>query len=174
AEQLLAHRTREPRLPEVAVVAVTLEGDPLAGAEGFDELVDWASARHCELGERRSETQARFVDEHLVVTGREDESTILRPIFCVLDAKNPACRLLLEPLARVPRVDSGGLRQLAGRGGMLLGKSTVETEPVTEINAVEVKGGDRGLKEALGERVTRGGHGDGRHGRGRVYGGPRA
>src|SRR5947209_3017902 len=52
AEQLLEHRTREPRLPEVTVVAVPLEGDPLAGAEGFDELVDWASARHCELGER--------------------------------------------------------------------------------------------------------------------------
>jgi hypothetical protein len=63
--------------------------------------------------------------------------------------------LVLEPFARVALVDAGGFGKLGGSGWPAIGEDAVEPEPVAQVNAVEIEGGNRSLEDPLGERVPR-------------------
>ena len=77
--------------------------------------------------------------------------------------------LVLEPLARVARMDPGPLGQL-GRGGRpAVRQGAVQPEPVAEVHGLQVEGAERGAHQAAGELVAarlgvRGGVGGDGHG----------
>ena len=78
---------------------------------------------------------------------REKEASPVGFFLLVVDAEDPGCRLLLEPLARVARIDVRRLRKLAGRRRAAVSERTVEPEPVAQVDAEEIEGRDRGLED---------------------------
>ena len=94
---------------------------------------------------------------------REKEAPPIGFFLLILDGEDPGRRLLLEPLARIPRVDPGRLRQLPGRRRAAVSERTVEAEPIAQVDAKEIEGRDRGLEEPLNKRIAGSSRRAGRH-----------
>jgi hypothetical protein len=107
--------------------------------------------------------QAGLLGQDLLVPRRKKEAPPVGFFVLVLDAEDPGRRLLLEPLARVARMDAGRLRQLAGRRRATVSERAVETEPIAQVDAEEIEGRDRGLEEPLNKRIAGSSRMAGRH-----------
>lgn len=75
-------------------------------------------------------------------------------VTVLLRLEDRARSLLLEPLSRVPLVDTSGSCQLCRGLRSLLGEDAVETQTLAEVDAREVERPDCGEEEALDERVS--------------------
>jgi hypothetical protein len=93
-----------------------------------------AGERHERPAERRHVVQALGIEQRLVVARGQEEAAPRRLVRVLDQVEDPARRLLLEPLARVARVNSRGLGQLARRQRPAVGQGPVEAELVAEID----------------------------------------
>jgi hypothetical protein len=102
------------------------------------------------------------------VRRRQPVPSIARRGVRIGDSQEPADGLLLKPFADVALDGPGDNRQLARRGGALGVERAVEAEPVSDVDGGNLKRRDRGVEDALDQRL--GGRGiDGRANAGRRY-----
>jgi hypothetical protein len=146
-EMLEEHDPVERRLRLAAVLPVRGPGHAAAASERVHERAQRGG--HGDGGARKMRRERlRFgVGQRLGMAGRQGEAP-------VLDLEDAADGLLLEPLVRVARMDTGRLGQLVRRRRAAPGERAVEAQPIAEIDAVEVERRARRVEQALGERVA--------------------
>ena len=105
--------------------------------------------------ERRHVGQVVGVDEHAAWSGGDARSGASRRRRAAsVDVEEAGDGLLLEPLARVARVDAGGVGQLAGGDRAVALDRAVEAEPRAEVHGEELQRAQRGAEQALDEGVA--------------------
>src|SRR4029079_9517572 len=67
----------------------------------------------------------------------------------IVDLDQAGDRLLLQPLARVPRINLRGLGELVNALGSTVVQRPIEVETGAEVNAEQFEGADGGLREAF-------------------------
>jgi len=93
----------------VQVVAVVGVGDTFAAAEGGEQRLKRLDRAGEGAGQRRDVAQARRIEQRLGVTPRK---AVAAGVSVGLQLEQAARRLVLQPLARVPLVDAGGVCEL--------------------------------------------------------------
>src|SRR5438876_8330363 len=89
---------REGSLALVQVLAVVGVWHALPRAERFEQLIDGTHRGQDRASERRDVVEARNVEQRLLVPRRDREPPLSTVLF---GREQVACRLMLEPLARV-------------------------------------------------------------------------
>ena len=74
----------------------------------------------------------------------------------IVDVEDPADGLVLEPFARVARMDAGTLGQLGRGRGAAVRQRPVQPEPIAQVHGLQVEGPERGAHQAAGELVAAG------------------
>jgi len=127
---------REGSLALVQVLAVVGVGHALPRAERFEQLIDGTHRGQDRASERRDVVEARNVEQRLLVPRRDREPPLSTVLF---GREQVACRLMLEPLARVPLVHPRRLRELGGRQRSFVRERPVETEPRAQVDREEIE-----------------------------------
>ncbi len=150
-QQVLEQRPRERGLALVQLFAVVGVRHAFAGPECGKHCVNRSDRSQDSARHRRDVVHARNVKERLDVPLRQPEPSLL-PID--LHLQQVARRLLLEPLACVPFVHPGRLRQLCGCQRTIIGHDPVETETFTDVHREEIERADSVHEQALDKGIA--------------------
>ncbi len=153
-EQVGEHRPRERRLTLDEVLPVVLVGNPGAGPERFQQFLDRLRRCDDQLAEGARVVEARLVEKDLFIGRRQAEASLGRSGGDIVHLEDAGRRLLLEPLARIPLVDAGGLGEAARGERPRVGKRAVQPQPIADVDTEQIHRAEGRLEEATHERVT--------------------
>ena len=125
----------------------------LTGPERLDQ------GRHRSRGPHQLDSligavpQAVLVDQHLLVSGREPEPTVLGIGRRVVHLEEARHGLVLEPLLHVARMGAGPGGHVARCRPPAARERTIQAEALAEVQGQELEGPDRVLPQAFDELV---------------------
>jgi hypothetical protein len=136
------------------VVAVAGEADPGAVPERVEHGGQDGAGATGQQRDRRDVQRALLVGQRHGVSGGQRVAACVRVVGRRVHGEDVGDGLLFEPLPGIAGVDAGPLGEL--RGGRRVVECGVETELESDVDGVQLQGGDDRAEQPLGQRARGG------------------
>ena len=153
-EQVHVDRAIAIGLALAGVVPELRPGDTSARAKGVDDTRQRVRSRKHEPRQRRHIAQAVTIEQHLGVPVRQREATFVSRGGRVDHIQHAIDGLLLEPFARIARIDASPLGKLGGCRRTQLLQVLIQVEPIAQVHGEQVGEAQNRRVEAPGELVA--------------------